>query len=82
MVENLVDDGVEEKSSIIEAHVDVKPSIEDSIYVKPSIEASFESKPTGVSNLRDNEVNIASFFSLRIDGECEMICLIGFIDKR
>lgn len=72
MIENPVDDGVEEISSIIEAYVDVKPSIV----------ASFEAKSSGVSNLRDNEVNTASFFSLRIDGECKIICLIGIVDKR
>ena len=78
----MVDDGVEPKPPFIKAFVDVKPSIEIYVDVKPSIEVSVEAKPTIVSKLRDNEVKTASFFSLRIDGECEMICLIGFVDKR
>jgi len=75
MVENVVDDGVEAKPPIIEVYVDVKLSIE----------AFVEMKPTVVSKLCDNEVNTTLFFfSLRIDGECKMICLIGsqFLDNQ
>jgi len=43
------DDGVELKPPNVEASDDVKPSIEASVVVKPS----------GVSKLRDNEVNTA-----------------------
>jgi len=53
---------------IIEAFVDVKPSI--------------EAKSTSVSKLRDNEVNATLFFSQTMDGEYEMIFLIGFVDKQ
>lgn len=52
MVENMIDDDIEPKRPIIEVSVDVKPTIE----------ASVEVKSTGVSMLRDNEVNNASFF--------------------
>jgi len=84
MVENMMDDGVELKPAIIEAHVDfiVKPTIEASIEVKIFNQASTEVKPTGVSKLRDNEVNTALFISQMIEGESEMICLVRFINKR
>ena len=47
--------GVKPKPPIIEAFVDVKPSIE----------ACVEAKSSGVSKLLDNEVNTASFFSTK-----------------
>jgi hypothetical protein len=62
MVENVVDDGVEPKPAIIEASIDVKHIIEASVYVKISTQTSVEAKTTGVSKLRDKEVNTASFF--------------------
>jgi len=66
MVENMMDDGVELKSAIIEAYVkafvDVKHVIEGSVDFKISIQASFEAKPIGVSKLRAYEVNTASLF--------------------
>jgi len=40
MVENVVDIGVELKSAIIEAFLNVKPIIESSVDVKSSIETS------------------------------------------
>lgn len=63
MVENAVDDGVEPRP------LNAKASIKAYIDVKLSIEASAEVKPSGVSKLRDHEVNITSFFlPPRIDG--------------
>jgi hypothetical protein len=74
MLENAFDDLVESKPSNIESLVeleslkvedsyDVKPNIvETSVDMKPSIEASIYMKPLGVSNFRDNEVNIAPLY--------------------
>ena len=74
IVENVADDVVDLKSTIIEASVkasiDVKPSIEGSVDVEIPIQASVEipfqasveAKTTGVYKLHDYEVNIASFF--------------------
>jgi len=59
-----VDDGVEPKSAIIEASVDVKPTVEVKVNVKIPFQAYIEEKPkpTDVAKLRDYEVNTASFF--------------------
>jgi len=57
-----MDDGVEPKPVIIEASVDIKHTIEVLVDIKISTQASVEAKPTGVSTLRDKEVNTASFF--------------------
>ncbi|KEH25447.1 hypothetical protein MTR_6g023775 [Medicago truncatula] len=61
----MVDDGVELKPAIIEAHVDfiVKPTIEASVEVKISNQASIEAKPTGVSKLCDNEVSCVNMMT-------------------
>lgn len=58
-----MDDVVEPKSHVIEVSVDVKPFIDPCVDVKPFSEACVEVKSSGVSKLRDNDVNTASFFT-------------------
>jgi len=69
MVENVVDDGVEPKQTIIEVcvetSVDVKSIIEVKVNVKIPYQAYIEAKPklTGVSELHDYELTPPLFLT-------------------
>jgi len=82
MVDNMVDDGVEPKPTIIESSVDVKHTIDASIDVKISTQASIEEKSTAVSRLRDNEVNTASFFFFTYDRWQDRDDLLGWVRRQ
>jgi len=66
MVENVANDGVEQKSAIIEASGEVKPTVNVKLKVKIPFQAHIEEKPklvpTAVAKVRGIEVDTDSFF--------------------
>jgi len=76
MVENAGDDSVDRKLSVVDYFVEMKPlkveasmkveapiKVEASLKVKAPIEVEVLSVNSGVSKLRDNEVDTSHFFS-------------------